>query len=101
SNQKSRGGTCIMEARDIIKRPVITERSADLMSEDKYTFDVDLRASKTQVKHAVEEIFDVKVDKVNIMNVKPKKKRMGRYEGYTNRRRKAIVKLKEGSIEIF
>ena len=90
-----------MEARDIIKRPVITERSADLMSEDKYTFDVDLRASKTQVKHAVEEIFDVKVDKVNILNVKPKKKRMGRYEGYTNRRRKAIVKLKEGSIEIF
>ena len=90
-----------MEARDIIKRPVITERSADLMSEDKYTFDVDLRASKTQVKHAVEEIFDVKVDKVNIMNVKPKKKRMGRYEGYTNKRRKAIVKLKEGSIEIF
>ncbi|CEA01442.1 50S ribosomal protein L23 [Jeotgalicoccus saudimassiliensis] len=90
-----------MEARDIIKRPVITERSADLMSEDKYTFDVDVRANKTQVKHAVEEIFDVKVDKVNIMNVKPKKKRMGRYEGYTNRRRKAIVKLKEGSIEIF
>ena len=90
-----------MEARDIIKRPVITERSADLMSEDKYTFDVDVRANKTQVKHAIEEIFDVKVDKVNIMNVKPKKKRMGRYEGYTNRRRKAIVKLKEGSIEIF
>lgn len=90
-----------MDARDIIKRPVITERSADLMSEDKYTFDVDVRANKTQVKHAVEEIFDVKVDKVNIMNVKPKKKRMGRYEGYTNRRRKAIVKLKEGSIDIF
>ncbi|MDO5359132.1 MAG: 50S ribosomal protein L23 [Jeotgalicoccus sp.] len=90
-----------MDARDIIKRPVITERSADLMSEDKYTFDVDVRANKTQVKHAVEEIFDVKVEKVNIMNVKPKKKRMGRYEGYTNRRRKAIVKLKEGSIEIF
>ncbi|CAD2070957.1 50S ribosomal protein L23 [Jeotgalicoccus meleagridis] len=90
-----------MDARDIIKRPVITERSADLMSEDKYTFDVDVRANKTQVKHAVEEIFDVKVDKVNIMNVKPKKKRMGRYEGYTNKRRKAIVKLKEGSIDIF
>lgn len=90
-----------MDARDIIKRPVVTERSADLMSEDKYTFDVDVRANKTQVKHAIEEIFDVKVEKVNIMNVKPKKKRMGRYEGYTNRRRKAIVKLKEGSIEIF
>ncbi|CAM3299717.1 50S ribosomal protein L23 [Nosocomiicoccus ampullae] len=90
-----------MEARDVIKRPVITERSADLMSDNKYTFDVDVRATKTQVKHAVEEIFDVKVEKVNIMNVKPKKKRMGRYEGYTNRRRKAIVKLSEGSIELF
>ncbi|CAD2072470.1 50S ribosomal protein L23 [Phocicoccus pinnipedialis] len=90
-----------MEARDIIKRPVITERSADLMAENKYTFDVDVRANKTQVKHAIEEIFDVKVEKVNIMNVKPKKKRMGRYEGYTNRRRKAIVKLSEGSIELF
>ncbi|CAM4185517.1 50S ribosomal protein L23 [Lacicoccus alkaliphilus] len=90
-----------MDARDIIKRPVITERSADLMQADKYTFDVDVKANKTQVKHAVEEIFDVKVEKVNIMNVKPKKKRMGRYEGFTNRRRKAIVTLKEGSIEIF
>lgn len=90
-----------MDARDIIKRPVITERSADLMQMDKYTFDVDVKANKTQVKYAVEEIFDVKVDKVNIMNVKPKKKRMGRYEGYTNRRRKAIVTLKEGSIDIF
>ncbi|SOC42228.1 50S ribosomal protein L23 [Salinicoccus kekensis] len=90
-----------MDARDIIKRPVITERSADLMQMDKYTFDVDVKANKTQVKYAVEEIFSVKVDKVNIMNVKPKKKRMGRYEGYTNRRRKAIVTLKEGSIDIF
>ena len=90
-----------MEARDVIKRPVITERSADLMSDNKYTFDVDVRATKTQVKHAVEEIFDVKVEKVNIMNVKPKKKRMGRYQGYTNKRRVAIVKLKEGSIDLF
>lgn len=90
-----------MDARDIIKRPVITERSADLMQMDKYTFDVDVKANKTQVKKAIEEIFDVTVDKVNIMNYKPKKKRMGRYEGYTNRRRKAIVTLKEGSIEIF
>ena len=90
-----------MEARDVLKRPVITEKSSAAMAEDKYTFDVDTRANKTQVKIAVEEIFDVKVDNVNIINYKPKKKRMGRYEGYTNRRRKAIVKLKEGSIEIF
>ena len=90
-----------MEARDVLKRPVITEKSSVAMAEDKYTFDVDTRANKTQVKIAVEEIFDVKVDNVNIINYKPKKKRMGRYEGYTNKRRKAIVKLKEGSIDIF
>ncbi|TDM12845.1 50S ribosomal protein L23 [Macrococcus lamae] len=86
-----------MEARDVIKRPVITERSSEAMAEDKYTFDVDTRANKTQVKIAVEEIFDVKVDKVNIMNYKAKKKRVGRHNGYTNKRRKAIVTLKEGS----
>lgn len=90
-----------MEARDILKRPVITEKSSEAMAEDKYTFDVDIRANKTQVKIAVEEIFDVKVDNVNIINYKPKKKRMGRYQGYTNKRRKAIVKLKEGSIDLF
>lgn len=89
-----------MEARDIIKRPVITESSAQAMELDKYTFDVDVRANKTQVKHAIEEIFDVKVAKVNIMNVKPKKKRMGRYVGYTNKRRKAIVTLSEGTIDL-
>jgi ribosomal protein L23 len=59
-----------MDARDILKRPVITERSTDLMSEKKYTFEVDVRANKTQVKDAVEEIFGVDVDKVNIMNYK-------------------------------
>ena len=90
-----------MEARDVLKRPVITEKSSEAMAEDKYTFDVDTRAIKTQVKIAVEEIFDVKVDSVNIINYKPKKKRMGRYQGYTNKRRKAIVKLKEGSIDLF
>ena len=61
-----------MEARDVLKRPVITEKSS-AMAEDKYTFDVDTRANKTQVKIAVEEIFDVKVDSVNIINYKPKK----------------------------
>ena len=90
-----------MEARDVLKRPVITEKSSEAMAEDKYTFDVDTRANKTQVKIAVEEIPDVKVDSVNIINYKPKKKRMGRYQGYTNKRRKAIVKLKEGSIDLF
>lgn len=89
-----------MDARDIIKRPVITEKSSDLMAERKYTFDVDVRANKTQVKHAIEEVFDVKVEKVNVMNYKGKFKRMGRHAGYTNKRRKAIVKLTEDSKEI-
>ncbi|MBI5974650.1 50S ribosomal protein L23 [Staphylococcus canis] len=90
-----------MEARDILKRPVITEKSSDAMAEDKYTFEVDVRANKTEVKKAVEEIFEVKVSNVNIINYKPKKKRMGRYQGYTNRRRKAIVTIKEGQINLF
>ncbi|MCA1057141.1 50S ribosomal protein L23 [Rossellomorea aquimaris] len=89
-----------MDVREIIKRPVITEASTDLMSEKKYTFEVDTRANKTQVKDAVEEIFDVKVEKVNIMNYKGKFKRMGRHAGYTNKRRKAIVKLTADSKEI-
>ncbi|EGQ2968547.1 50S ribosomal protein L23 [Staphylococcus pseudintermedius] len=90
-----------MEARDILKRPVITEKSSAAMAEDKYTFDVDVRANKTEVKKAVEEIFEVKVANVNIINYKPKKKRMGRYQGYTNKRCKAIVTLKEGQIDLF
>ena len=89
-----------MDARDIIKRPVITERSTDLMAEKKYTFEVDVRANKTQVKDAVETIFGVKVEKVNIMNYKGKFKRMGRFAGYTNKRRKAVVTLTEDSKEI-
>ncbi|MFB7639602.1 50S ribosomal protein L23 [Peribacillus butanolivorans] len=89
-----------MDARDIIKRPVITERSSDIMSEKKYTFEVDVRANKTQVKDAVQEIFGVNVEKVNIMNYKGKFKRMGKHAGYTNKRRKAIVKLTADSKEI-
>ncbi|MDO6575512.1 50S ribosomal protein L23, partial [Staphylococcus pasteuri_A] len=77
------------------------EKSSEAMAEDKYTFDVVTRANKTQVKIAVEEIFDVKFDNVNIINYKPKKKRMGRYQGYTNKTRQAIVTLKEGSIDLF
>ena len=89
-----------MESRNVILRPVITEASMANMDDKRYTFDVDTRATKTQVKGAVEDIFDVKVAKVNIMNVKGKKKRMGRYEGYTKKRRKAIVTLTSDSKEI-
>ena len=93
-----------MESREILKRPVITERSSEQMeSLNKYTFEVDTRANKSQIKNAVEEIFGVEVAKVNVMNYKGKFKRMGRHAGYTNKRRKAVVTLTEGSkdIELF
>jgi large subunit ribosomal protein L23 len=89
-----------MDARDIIKRPVITERSSEAMADKKYTFDVDTKANKTQVKDAIQEIFGVKVEKVNIMNYKGKFKRMGKFGGYTNKRRKAIITLTKESKEI-
>ncbi|PTL38461.1 MAG: 50S ribosomal protein L23 [Alkalicoccus sp.] len=87
-------------ARDIIKRPIITERSADLMAEKKYTFEVDPRATKPQVKSAVEEIFGVEVVNVNTMNYKGKFKRFGRHSGYTRKRKKAIVELSADSKEL-
>ncbi|WP_294890911.1 50S ribosomal protein L23 [uncultured Lactobacillus sp.] len=89
-----------MSAHDIILRPVITEKSTNLMDDKKYTFNVLLTATKTQVRNAVEEIFDVKVKKVNIMNVRGKDKRVGRYTGKTARTRKAIVTLTDDSNDI-
>ncbi len=87
-----------MRERDIIKAPIITEKSASLAQEkNTITFSVDPKANKTEIKNAIEKIFDVKVDSVNTINVKPKKKRVGRYVGKTNKVKKAIVKLKEGS----
>ncbi|MGY0694016.1 50S ribosomal protein L23 [Virgibacillus sp. FSP13] len=88
------------EPRDIIKRPVITENSADLMAEKKYTFEVSPKANKTEIKDAVELVFGVKVIKVNTMNLKGKFKRMGRYGGYRSDRKKAIVQLSEDSEEL-
>ena len=84
--------------RDIIKAPIITEKASNLKeNENTYTFSVDVKANKTQIKQAIEAIFNVKVESVNTINVHPRKKRVGRYSGYTNRVKKAIVKLKEGS----
>ena len=84
--------------RDVIKAPIITEKSSDLArNNNTIVFSVDVKANKTQIKQAVEKIFNVKVEKVNTVNVKPKKKRVGRYVGKTNRVKKAIVKLSEGS----
>jgi len=83
---------------DIIKAPIITEKNMKMAeAEGKYVFEVNQNTNKTAVKQAVEKIFNVKVDKVNIINVKPKKRRVGKYEGKTNRIKKAIIKLKEGN----
>ena len=84
--------------RDIIKSPVITEKSSDLaQNHNTIVFRVDPKANKTEIKQAIEKIFNVNVESVNTINVKPKKKRVGRYIGKTQRVKKAIVKLQEGS----
>ena len=84
--------------RDIIKAPVITEKSTAIASNDKsYVFKVDAKANKSQIKDAIEKIFNVKVENVNTVNVHPKKKRVGRHSGMTNKYKKAIVTLKDGN----
>lgn len=88
------------DVRDIIKRPLITERTTDLMVDKKYTFEVDPRSNKSQIKDAIEEIFSVKVVSVHTMNYKGKFKRFGRHSGYTPKRKKAIVKLSSDSKEL-
>lgn len=86
----------------VIKKPILTEKSYIGMEDGKYTFEVDRKANKTQVKKAFETIFEVKVEKVNIVNLPGKKKRVGKYEGKTSPVKKAIIKLKEGeTLEIF
>lgn len=93
-----------MTARDIIIMPIITEKSmAGVANEKKYTFKVDKKATKIQIAKAVEEIFGVKVSKVNTVNVRGRMRRQGRFEGYTPSWKKAYVTLTEGSktIEFF
>ena len=82
---------------DIIKGPIMTEKSAGLAQNNVITFSVDPKANKTQIKQAIEKVFNVKVENVNTVTVRPRKKRVGKYTGYTNKVKKAIVKLKEGS----
>jgi large subunit ribosomal protein L23 len=89
-------------AHDIIIKPIMTEKSHILMGNNKYTFEVHKDANKIQIRHAVEQIFKVKVLSVNTMNVPSKPKRMGAFVGKTRSWKKAIVALPEGqSIEFF
>ena len=90
-------------AQDIILRPVITENSMDGIADRKYTFEVAKDANKIEIAKAVEELFEVKVAKVNTINVNGKLRRYGRFEGFTASKKKAIVTLTEDSkaIEFF
>lgn len=92
-----------MNVFDIIKRPIVTEKSMIEMEENKYTFEVAKNATKPEIKAAVEEIFGVKVEKVNTMNMRGKMKRQGVHQGRRPSWKKAIVKLTEDSksIEFF
>ena len=82
-----------MNKYDVIISPILTEKSYDGIAEKKYTFKVASDATKTQIKVAVEDIFGVRVAKVNTVNVNGKKKRMGRNEGMTSPYKKAVVTL--------
>lgn len=89
-----------MDARDIILRPILTEKSYAELATKKYVFEVAKKANKTEIKLAVEELFDVKVDYVNTVNCRGKLKRMGRNKGRTASYKKAIVQLTADSKEI-
>lgn len=90
-----------MNINEVIKYPILSEKTYQQMATGVYTFAVDFRTNKAEVKKVVEHIFDVKVEKVNIISVPKKVKKVGRFEGMSNRYKKAIVTLSEGTINIF
>ena len=91
-----------LTARDIIIEPIITEKSNDLAAEGTYTFKVHPKATKADIQHAIEEIFKVKVERVNTISMKGKARRMGYYSGRTSSWKKAMVTLAPGhKIEFF
>jgi large subunit ribosomal protein L23 len=91
-----------MESRDVIIRPVVSEKSFAMIEHNRYTFEVDKRASKPEIARAVEEVFHVTVTSVNTMNVPAKSRRVRVAKGLTRAWKKAVVSLKEGDkIEFF
>ncbi len=90
------------DARDILIRPLVSEKTTAAMADNKYTFLVDARADKTQIKLAVEEIFGVRVQNVNTIRQLGKMRRMGRFEGRRPSYKKAVITLEEGQrIKVF
>ena len=91
----------MMDLYEVLKRPLVTEKSAGLQIEGKYAFEVDSRSNKIQIKKAIEEIFKVKVTSVNVMTMKGKPRRVRYKLGRTSDWKKAIVTLKQGdTIEV-
>ncbi|MCA5892667.1 50S ribosomal protein L23 [Isoptericola sp. NEAU-Y5] len=93
--------TVTKDPRDILIAPVVSEKSYNLLDEGKYTFVVDPRANKTEIKIAVEQVFGVKVDSVNTINRKGKARRTRNGLGKRKDTKRAIVTLREGTIDIF
>jgi large subunit ribosomal protein L23 len=91
----------VKNPRDIIVRPVVSEKSYNLIDQGKYTFEVDPRSNKTEIKQAIEQIFDVKVAAVNTMNRKVKTRRTRFGMGKRKDTKRAIVTLRSGTIDIF
>lgn len=91
-----------MNPYEVIKKPLVTEKSSKQQVENKYCFSVNALATKQEIKAAVEKVFKVKVDNVNVLNVRGKWKRVGKSTGKTSNWKKAVVSLKPGEkIEIF
>ena len=89
------------DPRDVIIKPIISEKSYALLDEGKYTFEVDTRSNKTEIKQAIEQIFSVKVDSINTLNRQGKTRRTRFGMGKRKDTKRAIVSLKSGSIDIF
>ena len=85
-----------MTAHDVILRPVLSEKALVSIEDSKYAFYVHPKANRTQIKEAIEDVFDVNVVKINISNLRGKEKSLGRYSGLRPKRKKAVVTLKEG-----
>ena len=91
-----------MHVSQVLQAPIVSEKSYAMIGERKYSFRVHPDAHKTQIRQAVEQLFEVKVERVNILMVQPKPKRRGAHRGKKPGWKKAIVQLREGdSIEIF
>ena len=91
-----------LDPRQVVIAPVVSEKSYSLIEDNKYSFRVHPRAHKTQIRQAVEQLFDVKVERVNIVKVQSKPKRRGLYRGRRPGWKKAVVQLRAGDrIEIF